>query len=219
MKRTFRNILFSAYEAALTRLNRFFSTLRSRLSLAWQGAEVGPGFRTSGPCHFKLRQAGSIRMGRNVTWEAYFRRVRVGLSGPVILETLGDGVIEVGNDSGGSAVVLSARTRIQIGNHVRLGGNVRIFDHDFHSHDPEKRRGAEDFGNVKTAPVIIGDDVYIGTNALILKGVTLGDRAIIGAGAVVTRDVPAGEIWVGNPARKRETTNLTNIANGKGGRM
>jgi cephalosporin hydroxylase len=42
-------------------------------------------------------------------------------------------VIEVGDDSGGSAVVLSARTRIQIGNHVRLGGNVRIFDHDFHS--------------------------------------------------------------------------------------
>jgi acetyltransferase-like isoleucine patch superfamily enzyme len=158
-----------------------------------------------------LRKAGSIRFGRNVTWEAYFRRVRVGLAGPVILETLDDGVIEVGDDSGGSAVVLSARTRIQIGNHVRLGGNVRIFDHEFHSHDPEKRRGAEDFGNVKTAPVIIGDDVYIGINALVLKGVTIGDRAIIGAGSVVTRDVPEGEIWAGNPARKRETSKFCEL--------
>jgi acetyltransferase-like isoleucine patch superfamily enzyme len=211
MKRTFRNILFSAYESALTRLNRFFSTTRSRLSLAWQGAEVGPGLRTSGPCHFKLRKAGSIRFGRNVTWEAYFRRVRVGLTGPVILETLDDGVIEVGDDSGGSAVVLSARTRIQIGNHVRLGGNVRIFDHDFHSHDPEKRRGREILTDVKSAPVVIGNDVFIGTSALILKGVTIGDRAIIGAGAVVTRSVPAGEIWAGNPARKRETSKICEL--------
>jgi hypothetical protein len=89
MKRTFRNILYSAYESALTRLNRFFSTLRSRLSLGWQGAIVGPGLRTSGPCHFKLRKAGSIRFGRNVTWEACFRRVRVGMTNPVILETSG----------------------------------------------------------------------------------------------------------------------------------
>ncbi|MDZ4200271.1 MAG: acyltransferase, partial [Kiritimatiellia bacterium] len=98
--------------------------------------------------------------------------------------------------------VLSARNRITIGNHVRLGGNVRIFDHDFHSLDPEKRQGGEDFTDVQTAPVTIGNDVFIGANALILKGVTLGDRAIIGAGSVVTCRVPAGEIWAGNPARK-----------------
>jgi acetyltransferase-like isoleucine patch superfamily enzyme len=207
MKRTWRNILFSVYEATLTRMDRLLSTLRSRLSLAWQGAEVGPGLRTSGPCHFKLRRAGSIRFGRNVIWEAYFRRVRVGLTNPVILETLGDGVIEVGDDTGGSAVVLSARSRIQIGNHVRLGENVRIFDHDFHSLNPEKRRGQEVRDDVRTAPVSIGNDVFIGTNAILLKGVTIGDRAVIGAGSVVARDVPPGETWAGNPARGIEQTN------------
>ena len=47
---------------------------------------------------------------------------------------------------------------------------------------------------------MIGNDVFIGTNSLILKGVEIGDRSIIGAGSVVTKSVPASEIWAGNPA-------------------
>ena len=50
-------------------------------------------------------------------------------------------------------------------------------------------------------PVTIGDDVWIGANALILKGVSIGDRAIVGAGAVVTKDVAADVVVAGNPAR------------------
>ncbi|MFH0883261.1 MAG: acyltransferase, partial [bacterium] len=49
--------------------------------------------------------------------------------------------------------------------------------------------------------VHIGRDCYFGTGAIVLGGVSIGDGAIIGAGSVVTRDVPAGEIWVGNPAK------------------
>ena len=51
-------------------------------------------------------------------------------------------------------------------------------------------------------PVVIEDGVWTGANVIILKGVTIGQRAIIGAGSVVTKNVPAGEIWAGNPARK-----------------
>lgn len=50
-------------------------------------------------------------------------------------------------------------------------------------------------------PISIGSDVWVGAGALILPGVTIGDRAVIGAGAVVTKDVPAGVLAVGNPAR------------------
>ena len=49
-------------------------------------------------------------------------------------------------------------------------------------------------------PVSIGDDVWIGANAMILRGVTLGEGAVVGAGAVVTGDVPAHTIVAGNPA-------------------
>lgn len=69
-----------------------------------------------------------------------------------------------------------------------------------HTFSPEERR------HVKTVAkqVRIGNDVWIGANATILPGVSIGDGAIIGAGAVVTHDVPAGETWVGNPARRIE---------------
>jgi acetyltransferase-like isoleucine patch superfamily enzyme len=51
------------------------------------------------------------------------------------------------------------------------------------------------------AEVIIGNDVWIGANAVILKGVTIGDGAVVGAGAVVTSDVPPGAVVAGNPAK------------------
>ncbi len=202
MNRTWRNKMFSMYWAGCTRLDGALSTLRSRLSLSWQGAIVGKNFRTSGLCFFKMRCAGSIRIGNHVTFIADTRRNLVGLTNPVVLETWGAGEIDIGDFSGGSSVVISSRQKVIIGRHVLLGGNVRIYDNDFHSADSVMRRSfLQDRGNIKSSSVVIGDDVFVGTNAIILKGVTIGDRAIIGAGAVVSCDVPADEIWAGNPAR------------------
>lgn len=53
--------------------------------------------------------------------------------------------------------------------------------------------------------VFIGDNVWIGANCVLLPGITIGDNAVIAAGSVVTTDVPAGEIWGGNPARRKTT--------------
>ncbi len=202
MKRTWRNKVFSAYWAARTCLTRIVSTVKSRTSLRWQGAVVGTNFSTIGPCFFKMQQAGSIRIGNHVTFIADTRSNRVGLTGPVVLETLGEGEIEIGDFSGGSSVVLSSRSKVTIGKHTLLGGNVRIFDHDFHSLDPGLRKTSQDQKCVKTRPVNIGDNVLIGANTIILKGVTVGNRAVIGAGAVVCCDISADEVWAGNPARK-----------------
>ncbi|MGD0651920.1 MAG: DapH/DapD/GlmU-related protein [Verrucomicrobiia bacterium] len=59
-----------------------------------------------------------------------------------------------------------------------------------------------DVAACKTAPIVVGDDVLIGVNAIILKGVTIGDRSIIGAGAVVTlKDILPDSVVAGNPAR------------------
>jgi acetyltransferase-like isoleucine patch superfamily enzyme len=74
-----------------------------------------------------------------------------------------------------------------------------VVDTDFHPLDPLERKGRPQ--NAKTAPVLIEDDVFIGMNCLILKGVTLGKGCVIGAGSVVTRTVPSMSIAAGNPAR------------------
>ena len=97
--------------------------------------------------------------------------------------------------TGGSLV---CDERITIGDRVWVGANTIIADTDFHPLDPQRRR--ESPLAALTAPIHIADDVFIGMNALILKGLHIGEEAVVGAGAVVTRDVPPRAIVAGNPA-------------------
>ena len=90
---------------------------------------------------------------------------------------------------------------IHIGEHCLIAGGVTIADYDGHPLDAASRRRGGTAPLAEIRPVHIGDDVWIGHGATILKGVTVGDRAVIGTGAVVTRDVPSDCVVVGNPAR------------------
>lgn len=203
MTRTWRNLIYSAWDLLWITIDMIRSTLFSRLSLWFQGAAYGMGFRTTGRCSFKLRREGSILLGDRVSFLAGWRSNRAGLTNSVLLETLGEGMIRIGDDSGGSAVVISSRCGVTIRKNVCLGANVRIYDHDFHPLEADKRRLSrnEQAGHVRCEPVSIGDDVFIGANAFILKGVTVGDRSIVAAGSVVFRgEYPADCMIAGNPA-------------------
>ena len=85
---------------------------------------------------------------------------------------------------------------ITIGNYVQLGPAVQLYTAT-HPLKAELRRS----GLESARPIRIGDDVWIGGGAIVLPGVTIGDGSVIGAGAVVVRDIPAGVVVVGNPAR------------------
>ena len=87
---------------------------------------------------------------------------------------------------------------VSIGDKTQIGPAVQILAAD-HPRDPAERTAGLEFGR----PVRIGRNVWIGGGAIILPGVSIGDDALIGAGSVVTRDVPAGAVAVGNPARVR----------------
>jgi acetyltransferase-like isoleucine patch superfamily enzyme len=86
---------------------------------------------------------------------------------------------------------ISAQERISIGSRCAIGWDVLIIDGDWHSIDDRPI----------SAPITIGDDVWIGARVTVLKGVTIGNGAVIGAGSVVTSDVPPAALAAGNPAR------------------
>ena len=82
---------------------------------------------------------------------------------------------------------------ITIGDNVTLSSNVHVLCHDAST--------KKHLGYTKIGKVCIGNNVFIGANAIILPGVTIGNNVIVGAGSVVTHDIPEGQVWGGNPAR------------------
>ena len=90
---------------------------------------------------------------------------------------------------------------VHIGSHCLIAGGVRISDFDGHPTDATQRRDGYPAPTDSVKSVTIGDDVWVGYGAMILKGVTVGDRAIVGARAVVTKDVDMDTVVAGNPAR------------------
>ena len=87
---------------------------------------------------------------------------------------------------------------VTIGSHVNLaqGITVTALNHNF----AEKDLRIDEQG-VSTNPVTIGNDIWIGANAVILPGVTIGDHSVVAAGAVVTKDVPSHTLVAGVPAK------------------
>ncbi|MBO6573737.1 MAG: acyltransferase [Balneola sp.] len=111
-------------------------------------------------------------------------------------------ILIIGENVGMSSTAIVSHEKITIGNNVKIGGGVCIYDTDFHSLDPNLRKNAKlDQKQKNNKPVTIKDNVFIGAHSTILKGVTIGENAIIGACSLVTRDIPSNEIWGGNPAK------------------
>jgi len=85
---------------------------------------------------------------------------------------------------------------IEIGDHVQITAGVKLFTHGGGWVLRKKYPEFDSFGKI-----IIGNNVYIGNNAIIMPGITIGDNVVIGAGAVVTKNIPCNVIVAGNPAR------------------
>jgi acetyltransferase-like isoleucine patch superfamily enzyme len=164
------------------------------------GIPWGPGWRFHGVPIIQRHRGSRMSFGSGFQLRSTVQSNPLGPNHPVILCTWQAGaILEIGANfamTGGS--IISAE-RITIGDNVTVGANVTIMDTDFHPLEMQQRR--MDSQDPKTYPVCIEDDVFIGMNCLILKGVTLGCGSVVGAGSVVTKDVPPRAIIAGNPAR------------------
>jgi len=128
-----------------------------------------------------------------------------------IAEESGDNIIVKQNCYIGSGVGLKIGDRSQLGHNARIGQYVTLGkdvvmgpdvvimanSHAFDDLDtPINQQGA-----LAIKPIVIGDDVWIGTRVIILPGVMIGNKSVIGAGSVVTKSIPEGVIAAGNPAK------------------
>ena len=96
-------------------------------------------------------------------------------------------------------VMLAANERIEIGDHVMLANGCFVGDADHRYDDPDKPITWQGFAS--RGPVVIGSNCWFGVNCVVTGGVEIGDRAVIGSNSVVTRDIPAGSIAAGAPAK------------------
>jgi acetyltransferase-like isoleucine patch superfamily enzyme len=141
------------------------------------------------------------------------------ISGTYVFER-GIGKITIGDQTfigSGSLFVCAQEKGISIGNHVLISWGCTFSDTNAHSLDANVRRndvldwlrsaregktGAyKNWEGVKSAPIVIEDDAWLGFGAVVLKGVTIGAGAVVGARSVVTRDVAPNAVVAGNPAR------------------
>ncbi len=119
----------------------------------------------------------------------------------VQLATQRSGSLVIGDYVGmNEGVAIMAVREVTIGDHTLIADHVAIHDSDFHQIAPGTP--------VRTAPVPVGRNVWIGRNAIVLRGVTIGANAVIAAGSVVTSDVPANAVAGGNPARVLRTLEI-----------
>ncbi len=188
------NVLQKAFFILRFRLIKGFAGFIRKLWFFIQGMQVGKG--TVLPA-MKITWPHKVKLGDNCKLEhdVYFKFDgfwKKGIS------------INIGNNVFiGCGCEFNITESIIVGNDCLIGSGCRFVDHNHGIVTGMLMREQDGSGQ----SIIIGNDVWLGANVIVLKGVTIGDGAIVGAGAVVTKSIPAYEIWAGLPAKKRGERN------------
>ena len=192
---------FKIFKAATRKVLTLVCTLHTKLIFALNGIKSKK-IKAYGVPYVNISREGSVHIGDNFYIRTGTSRSEVGSTGSRII-VRGKGKLKIGNNVGMTNTTIFVDESITIGDNVMIGGGVQIFDTNFHSVDPSIRTsGKEVHSDIKTAPVNIGNNVFIGTNSIICKGVFIGENAMIAAGSVVIKNVGANEKHGGNPAGK-----------------
>lgn len=141
-----------------------------------------------------LSDVKSTNIGDNTNiWQfcVVFPEAKIGTGCNICANVLIENEVVVGND-------VTVKSGVQLWDGVTLEDNVFVGPNVTFTNDLFPRSKNPDW---KLSKTVVKKGASIGANATILCGITIGENAMIGAGSVVTKDVPAGEVWVGNPAR------------------
>lgn len=193
MKKTifkdYNHYLYCLGKSVLVFSHSFFS----RIAAFWWNVDLGNGCLFLGQTKFRRYPNSIITIGANCKFNSLPSSNLIGVNRPCILSTLQKGAkIKIGEGCGFSGTVIGCALQITLGKNVRCGANTTINDTDWHFDDP--RTGPD-------MPVEIGDNVWLGVNVTVLKGVSIGEGTVVGAGSVVTKSLPAHVVAGGVPAK------------------
>lgn len=191
---------------SLRRVLNYASCMKNRLKLSIYGINYGKHCTIHGKLSINMEHSSHICIGDN------FYCSSGNNINPLCATDRGcfcvnDGAsIVIGNNVAMSSTRIRAHKSVTIGDNVLIGGGCTILDSNSHSLNWKDRRDIKtDIAHKHDAGIKIEDDVLIGMNSMILKGVTIGARSVIGAGSVVTKSIPPDSIAAGNPAKAIKT--------------
>jgi len=194
-------ILYKSSRKAYRTFYKYFNTLKLNFFLYIYNVKHKK-ITSNGLPFFHIEKKAHFSIGENFKINNGLKFNTIGFPFPCSFVLLNNAKLSIGNHVGMSQSTIVCQKEIIIKDYVKLGGGVKIYDSDFHSLKALDRMDSKsDMLNKRTKKVVIGNHVFIGANAMILKGVEIGDNSIIGAGSVVSKSIPTNEIWAGNPAR------------------
>ena len=176
-----------------------------KLIFLWR-LKRNPRVTQSGPLIIKnipiidVRPGSSLVFGSNVTLNSENSGYHANMFGVSKLLADSEGaIIEIGDETRLNGACIHARSRVSIGKRCLVAANVQIIDSN--GHELLLDRPSDRIHSIGVSkPIIIGDDVWIGINAVVLPGVNIGNGAVVAANSVVTADVPERSVVIGVPA-------------------
>jgi len=177
------------------KFNTFFWTLYNLvvLKFIWQ-IKIDKNCSFNGRLVIWRELNSYIKIGNNCMFISNSNsRNLVGINRPCIVSTQHTNAeIIIGDNCGFSGTVISSAKSVILKNNIKCGANTQIMDSDWHPEDPRS-------GTPKS--IIIEDNVWLGLNVIVLKGVTIGANTVIGANSVVTKSIPSNVLAAGNPCQ------------------
>lgn len=182
-------------------LKRFYTFILKRR----QGIVLGRDCTIDIKSNISILYGGEVRLGNNVTLRSNKKNYHAGMPFPTTLFVdRKDANIQIGNNVRINGAYIHAQKSITIEDNCVIASGVNIIDangHELYSND-------RTIGRDKPKEIVIGNNVWIGLNSIILKGTTIGDNSVVAAGSVVKGDFPANLLIQGNPAVISKSLNI-----------